>query len=194
VGAVLYQDALDGTSRWNWGFQDDAASFGLDDGHLKGVAGQSGAYWRFTLGPDTLSNSDQQVSVAAHTVACGPNDIYGLIFRAAPAETEGQFDLYAFELNCSGQARFESISGSHAAPRVDWTASPAIHTGPGADNSLLVWMAGGEFRFYANGQYLFSARDDSLAAGTYGFYLQDRTQGGLTVNFDDLVARAVMFS
>jgi len=126
-------------------------------------------------------------------VACGPNDAFGLIFRAAPlAGAEGQFDLYAFEINCAGQARFESISGSHAAPVVGWTNTTALNLGPGADNTLQVWMAGGDFRFYANGQYLFSAHDDRLAAGTYGFYLQAGAQPGLTVNFDNLVARTVV--
>ena len=67
----------------------------------------------------------------------------------------------------------------------------AIHGGAGAENSLTVWMQGGEFRFYANGQYLFAAQDSALEAGYYGFYLFDRTGGGLSVNFDDLVAREV---
>lgn len=192
VGGLLYQDLLDGSSRWNWGFQDEAAAFGLEDGHLKAVASQSGAYWRFTLGPDTLTTSDQQVTVAAHTVACGPSDAFGLVFRAAPqADTDGQFNLYAFEVNCGGQARFESLSGSHATPLVGWTNTTALNIGPGADNTLQVWMAGGEFRFYANGRYLFSAHDERLAAGTYGFYLQAGAQPGLTVNFDNLMARSV---
>jgi hypothetical protein len=189
TGNVIYEDRLDGSSRWMWSFHDDAATFGLEDGHLKGVANQSGAYWRFTLGPDSLSNGDQQLSVTAHPVACGPNDEYGLIFRAA--EADGLFDLYAFNLTCGGLARFERISGTHAASVRDWSVSTAIKTGPGADNTLLVWMAGSEFRFYANGQYLFSGHDTSFTTGTYGFYLQDRTQGGLTVTFDDLVAKAV---
>ncbi len=198
VGGLVYEDRLDGSSRWLWNFHDDAVTFGLEDGHLRGVANQSSAYWRFTLGPDTLNNGDQQVSVTAHTVACGPNDSYGLIFRAvaaeAAAETEGAFDLYAFNVTCGGLARFETISGTRASAIVDWTASPAIQTGPNADNTLQVWMAGSVFRFYINGQYLFSAQDSRLASGTYGFYLQDRTQGGLTVTFDNLVARVVRSS
>ena len=30
----------------------------------------------------------------------------------------------------------------------DWTPSPAIKTGAPADNTLLVWAGGSEFRFY----------------------------------------------
>ena len=117
---------------------------GLEDGHLKAVGSQSGAYWRFTLGPDSLTNGDQQVTVAAHTVTCGPGDVFGLVFRAAPqADTDGAFDLYSFEINCGGQARFERLSGSHATAIVGWTNTTAVNIGPGADNTLQVWMAGG---------------------------------------------------
>jgi hypothetical protein len=52
-------------------------------------------------------------------------------------------------------------------------------------------MDAGEFRFFVNDQYLFSAHDERLAAGYYGFYLFDRSEGGLAVTFDDLVTRQV---
>jgi hypothetical protein len=38
---------------------------------------------------------------------------------------------------------------------------------------------------------LFSAQDSTLASGYYGIYLADRTAGGLTVNFDNLLAHTV---
>ena len=38
---------------------------------------------------------------------------------------------------------------------------------------------------------VFSAQDATFAAGTYGFYVDDQTSGGLTVNFEDLSARSI---
>jgi hypothetical protein len=55
----------------------------------------------------------------------------------------------------------------------------------------MVWMRGGEFRFYVNDEYLFSAQDTTLTEGFFGLYLYDRTAGGMTVYFEDLVARGV---
>ncbi|MCC6192787.1 MAG: hypothetical protein IT318_27520, partial [Anaerolineales bacterium] len=102
-----------------------------------------------------------------------------------------EYALYLFKLRCGGAARFELARGSEITTLVDWTPSEAINAGAPADNTLLVWMAGGEFRFYANDQYLFSAQDATLTEGFFGLYLYDRTAGGMTVYFEDLVSRAV---
>jgi hypothetical protein len=101
------------------------------------------------------------------------------------------YNMYLFKLRCGGAASFGVVHGTTVTPIVDWTASPAIKTGPSADNTLMVWTAGSEFRFYANDQYLFSAQDSTLTSGYYGIYLADRTAAGLTVNFDNLLAHAV---
>jgi hypothetical protein len=192
VGAVIFEDAMDGESGWHWGFADEAVSFGVDTERevLSGVMMTSEQWWRYTLGPDGVSAADQQVTAYASLVACDGDDEYGLIFRGQE-RAEGGYDLYVLKLRCGGSARFERVLGGQTTVLVDWTPSAAIRAGAGAENSLTVWMQGGEFRFYANGQYLFSAQDDALEAGYYGFFLFDRTGGGLSVNFDDLVAREV---
>ncbi len=192
VGEVIFADAMDGESGWHWGFADEAVSFGVDTERevLAAVMTTSELWWRYTLGPDGVSAADQQVTVNMRAVACEGDDEYGLIFRGQE-RAAGGYDLYVLKLRCSGAARFESVMDGHTTTLVDWTAAPAIHGGAGAENSLTVWMSGGAFRFYANGQYLFSAQDSALEAGYYGFYLFDRTGGGLSVNFDDLVAREV---
>jgi len=192
VGEVIFEDFMNGESGWHWSFADEAVSFGVDTERevLAGVMTTSELWWRFTLGPDFVSAGDQQATVNARAVACEGADEYGLIFRGGE-RAAGGYDLYVFKLRCSGEARFEAVMDGHTTALVNWTASPALNIGAGAENSLTVWMRGGEFRFYANGQYLFSAQDDALEAGYYGFYLFDRTGGGLSVNFDDLVAREV---
>ncbi len=191
LGDVVYQDKLDGTGGWFWTFADDVANFGVVDGKLKAVMKTANSGWRFTISQDTLKLGSQQVSVNAHTVTCGPNDEYGLMLRLQPDASHSGYDGYSFKLRCSGQASFEMITGIQRKTIVDWTASPAIKTGAPADNNLLVWAGGGEFRFYVNGQYLFSASDSTLSAGFYGVYLYDRTAGGETVTFDTLVSKAV---
>lgn len=192
VGDVAYQDPLDGTSAWFWTFADDVASFGAVDGQVRGVMAQANSGWRFTISPTTLRQGDQQLKLTTHTVACGDNDEYGVMFRMAEtADPVSPFDGYLFKLRCGGAARFDLIQGTETRTLVDWTPAPAIVTGAPADNTLTVWARGPEFRFYVNDQYLFSAQDATLTAGFYGLYLYDRTAGGLTVNFEDLAARTV---
>src|SRR5258706_7814859 len=159
VGEAVYQDKLDGTGGWFWTFAADVATFGVVDGKLKGVMKAANSGWRFTISPDTLQLGSQQVSLNSHTLSCGPNDEYGLMLRVEPNPSDSLFNGYLFNLRCSGQASFEVISGTNRSTLVDWTASPAIKTGAPADNTLLVWAAGSEFRCYVNGQYVFTAND-----------------------------------
>jgi hypothetical protein len=190
VGDVIYADPLDGTSGWNWGFSDDAVTFGVENGVLKGTMTTSEEWWRFSLGPDRINAGSQQVRVTANSVACEGQDEYGLVFRGAE-RAAGGYDLYVFKMRCDGAARFEKILNGETTVLADWATSDAIAAGAGAQNTLVAWMNGGAFRFYVNDQYLFSAQDDQLASGYYGFYLMDRSEGGLTVTFDDLLARQV---
>jgi hypothetical protein len=166
VGDVVYQGRLDGTGTWFWSFSDDVATFGIEGGQLKGVMHQANAGWRFTISPDVLRIGDQQVRVTARTVACGENDEYGLLLRVRQAEGESPYDSYLFKLRCGGAAGFDLVRGTQTTPLVPWTSAPAIKTGAPADNTLMVWAAGNEFRFYANDQYLFSAEDGSLTVST----------------------------
>jgi|SRR5579859_1239059 len=192
VGDVVYQDKLDGTGGWFWTFTDTVATFGVTGGELKGVMKTANSGWRFTISPDTVKLGSQQVQLTTHTVSCGQNDEYGLMLRLKATDaTNSAFDGYLFKLRCGGAASFQVISGTTTSTIVDWTPSPAIKTGAPADNTLLVWAAGSEFRCYVNGQYLFTAQDSKLASGFYGIYLYDRTAGGETVNYDTLVAKAV---
>jgi hypothetical protein len=154
----------------------------------------AGSGWRFTISPTDLRIGDQQLKLTTRTVACGDNDEYGVLFRLADTtvpDSPSPYDAYAFKLRCNGAARFELIQGVDTRPIVDWTPSSAIQTGAPAENTLTVWARGIELRFYVNDQYLFSAQDTNLAAGAYGLYLYDRTAGGMTVNFANLVVRSV---
>jgi hypothetical protein len=190
VGDVVFQDPLNGTSQWFWGFRDDVATFGITEGRLRAQMSQANTGWRFSISRDTVRVGNQQVRITANPSACAENDEYGLMFRAG-VDDDGNYSMYLFRLRCGGGARFDLVAGTGMMTVVDWTASPAIQTGQGAENTLMVWMAGSQFRFYVNDQYLFSAQDASLAEGFYAVYVYDRTAGGLTVDFTDLVARSV---
>jgi len=191
VGDVTFKDNLDGTGGWYWTFEDDAASFqaSLEEKQLNGTARQSGT-WRFTISPDTVKVGDQQIRVSAHTNVCADADEYALLFRGAVAP-EGSYTFYAFKLRCNGAARLEILKGSEVTVIVDWTSSPAIKPGAGADNIVTVWAHKDQMRFYVNDQYLFSVQEATLAEGFYGFLLYDRTNGNMSVSWKGLEAKAV---
>jgi len=192
VSDVVFKDNLDGTGGWYWTFEDDAASFrvSLEEKQLNATAKQNGT-WRFTISPDTVKVGDQQIRVSAHTNVCADADEYALLFRGS-VDPEGIYTFYAFKLRCDGAARLEILKGDDVTVIVDWTSSPAIRPGAGADNTVTVWAHKDQMRFYVNDQYLFSAQEATLAEGFYGFLLYDRTNGNMSVSWKGLEAKAVI--
>lgn len=190
VGDIIFSDPLDGSAQWFWSFEDDTAKFraSAETGRLDAQAKQSGS-WRFTISNDTVKIGDQQIRVTAQTQTCVDRDEYGVMFRMQ--NVEGKFSSYVFKLRCNGTARAELLQGANVTPLTEWTTDPAIKTGENAENTLLVWAAQGQMRFYVNDHYLFTAQDTTLNEGFYGFFLYDRTNGTMTMSWKGLEARAI---
>jgi hypothetical protein len=189
VGAVVYEDDFEGKSGWAWPYvEDDIAAFSLGGSRLNAVMKVGNIPGgRIVGGPPTLQIGDQQLQVTSLTNLCYAKDEYGVLFRANTLATDG----YLFKLSCEGKARVEALHSLRPAVVADWTASPAIVSGAPAENTLLVWAAGDQLRFFVNGRLLFSVTDNTFAQGTYGFYALDRTSGGESVSFGHLVVKAV---
>ncbi len=191
VGAVLFEDRFDGASGWNWTYSEpDVVAFTRQDGQLVGTMTRSDLGWRISLGPDGATAGEQQLAVAVTPQVCGERDEFGLFFRGTFADNK--FDGYIFKLNCAGQARLERMRASTVeAVVLDWTAVPGLQPGANTSHTLLTWMAGDRIRLYVDGQFLVEATDSGPTGGGLGLFLADRTSGGLTVRFDDLVMKAV---
>ena len=191
VGDVVFADRLDGAGGWLWTFEDDAATFGVSpEGKQLDASAKRSGTWRFSSSPDTVKVGDQQIRVSAHTNVCADSDEYALLFRGA-VDAEGIYTFYAFKIRCNGTARLERLQGDNVTILVDWTSSPAIKPGAGADNTVTVWAHKDQMRFYVNDQFLFSAQDATLVEGFYGFLLYDHTNGNMSVSWKGLEARSV---
>src|SRR3990172_3933516 len=189
VGDVVYEDRLDGSSGWEWLFEDSAATFSVSGGQLNAVMKQGNVGPRFSVRED-LKVGDQQLRVTARPNLCYERDEYGVMFRMV-VDSQNNYHGYIFKLNCGGQARVERLENVETIPLADWTPSPGIVPGAPAENTLMVWMAKDQLHFYVNDKYLFSVTDATYAEGFYGFYLRDRTNGGESVSFVNLVAKEV---
>lgn len=191
VGEIVYEDKLNGQGEWGWGYTEDgAATFSTAGGQLDAVMVKPNIGPRFSISADTLQISDQQVRLTIRPNLCFDLDEYGLMFRLG-TDAAGNYQGYVFKLKCGGGARVEILRGTQAEVLLDWTASPAIVPGAPAENTLMVWMVGDQFNFYVNDTYLASLANPAFTTGFYGVYLRDRTNGGESVSFTNLVAREV---
>lgn len=189
AGEVIYSDPLDDSISGAWELRSESATFSFGSGQLNAVMSLPNVGARWTLRPDLLGG-DQQTRVTVRTNLCYDLDEYGLIFRGVRDALRNDF-FYVFKLSCSGKARLELVKNYNVTVLVDWTASAAIAAGAPAENTLLVWAAGKQMHFFVNEHYLFSASDDAYLKGGWGLYLRDRTNGGESLSFFNLVARAV---
>lgn len=187
VGDVIYQETFDGTSRWGWGFTDDAVTFANDNGSIKAVTTRGDAGWRVTIGPGD-SWLDQQILLTTDTTACTESDEFGLLFRGALNDETSVLNGYVFKITCGGTASVDVVRDNQPSVLVDPIEATVNPTGK---NEILVWAGRNEMRFYVNGVYVASAEDATFTSGRLGLYVRDRDGGGMTVAFQDLTVRGV---
>ena len=95
-------------------------------------------------------------------------------------------ELFRFALTCDGRARVDRYYREVASSPQPLEYFGAVPPGAPSRSLLAVWALGREMRFYANGEYLFSVRDSTLAGGSLGLYARAAGDGALTVNFSEL--------
>lgn len=191
VGDVVFEDKLDGTGGWFWTWDDEVASFAVsgEQKMLLATAKRNDS-WSYVSSNDVVNVGDQQVRATVRIDACAAEDAYGLMFRGTADATTGAYNMYIFEVNCSGAARLTLLQNGLTA-LTNWVSAPVIKTTAGEENTLMVWMAKDQMRFYVNDEFLFAAQDATLSSGFYGFFLRDRTNSNMRVAFKDLVAKSV---
>ncbi|TFH37400.1 MAG: hypothetical protein E4G99_02640 [Anaerolineales bacterium] len=117
---------------------------------------------------------------------CLSNDEFGLVFRI-----NQDFEHYRFTLTCQGEARVVGVIQGVERVLIPSTSSTAIFPGLFLSNRLGIWMEGDSFRFFINGEEIFSDRDPSLMNGHVGLVVRARQSGQTTASFDNFILRTL---
>jgi hypothetical protein len=191
LGSLRFEDSFDGSSGWGWGYQEEGVvTFKRNNGTVLAKFETKNKGWRISLGPDPFAAGDQRVELTARAEACGQQDEWGLLFRGTFTKNS-QFNGYLFKLNCTGQVKVELLEDNQSTSLMGWTSVPDVETGPGSENTLMVWAGKDELRFYVNGTYAGSVIESTYPSGQYGIYVQDRTNGNAQFRFINLQVYAV---
>jgi hypothetical protein len=131
---------------------------------------------------DPVTNAFIEVEVRPEI--CSANDEFGIAFRIAE-----DFEHYRFTITCQGEARV--IGVVEGVERVLLPNSPesAIFPGLFLSNRLGLFIEEDQFRFFINGEEVFSDRDPSLSTGRVGLVVRARQSGQTTASFDNFVIR-----
>lgn len=127
------------------------------------------------------SVSDFEVQVETRLEDGSPTNSFGLLFRFKDRD-----NFYRFDISGDGFFLLSKFVDAHWVTLVDWTESPALNTGVGADNILKVSAFGPQITVWANGQKLASVTDDSLTEGNFGFFASTFSEPYIWVSFDNL--------
>jgi hypothetical protein len=186
LGGLRFEDRLDGSSGWLWGYTEEGVvTFSVDNGSVLARLEGKNKGWRVSMGPDSFNAGDQQAQLQVRTQVCGDQDEWGLFFRGA-LSSDNKFSGYVFRLNCAGQASVVLINNSKSTTLLNWTSVSAAKNGADVENTLLAWAGKNELRFYVNDMYVGTVNDATYTSGEYGLYVNDRTNGNAQFRFYDL--------
>jgi hypothetical protein len=178
VGDLILSDEFSSEKLWNTATS-DLASVSIS-GKALTIAVQPGLAPVTTFRQGSVYGN-MYAEVTARPSLCRGADDYGLLFRAP-----NNVAYYRFAIACNGTAGAARISlGS---PRVLQPPGPSADVPLGAPGEvrLGVWAVGGEFRFFLNDHYQFTATDQSYAAGGVGLFAHAAGDTPTIVVFQDL--------
>jgi len=96
---------------------------------------------------------------------------------------------YGFEIGSDGLYVVYALVDGEFVQLSDWTFSPAIITGPGAENHIRVSCVGDELELVVNGLTLAQVKDSTFRSGDVALVGATYASGGSRVVFDNLVLR-----
>jgi len=160
------------------------AAYWVADGKLFGIDYEPEEIYTWWTYTDTASGN-VYAEVSATNGDCVGRDSLGMAIRVDRDTAAGGYSL---EVSCDGAYRFRLHQvGGDQVEFIDWTPSPAIHTGPGATNRLGVWGYQARFRLFINGQPVGEYWDTNYkhSYGTFALYTRASQTYDLTGTFDD---------
>jgi hypothetical protein len=185
-------DYFDNPDAWFDYDNADRAAYRVEGGQLIGmdyVPEEKTTWWSYT----DKSSGNLYAEVSATNGDCIGRDSMGMAVRVDNATAAGGYSL---EVSCDGEYRFRrhSINGSPT-DYVDWTASDAINTGPGAINRLGIWGYQGRFHLFINGQEVSEYWDTDylFTFGTFALFTRASQTYELTGTFDDFAFWNIKF-
>ena len=178
LGPPTWKDEFNVKKSWYLD-DDEYTNIDIADGALIMTSLQAVSWQGWSLHYTQLQNFYLEGVINIPT--CSAPDRYGLVFRS-PDYIKGYF----FGLNCSGQYSLSQYNGDKFITIIDWTNSPAVHTGANAQNVLGVKAIGDQITLSVNGTELQTVTHSEYSKGTFGAYISAVNTPGFTIKMDEI--------
>ena len=184
LGTLIFHDDFSQDQGWI-PLHSNLGGSSLYNGRFSLSVRQANAF--FTAMSPVKEFTDGYLEVVVQAVLCMDDDEFGLMFRVDPSGGH-----YRFTLTCQGEARVTRVSEGSETAVIPKTITNALIPGLLVDNRLGVIAEGDRFRFFINGEQVFTARDLGLRWGGLGLIVRSRRGGQTTVSFDNFIVRTLL--
>jgi hypothetical protein len=183
IGEELLRDNFSTATKWSL-HSGPEGGVALSKDELTVAIKGSKAYF-FSIRQEPVLD-DFYIEITANPNLCRGADEYGLLLRVSEAE-----DYYRYSLSCDSQVRLDRVTGSTASSPQPWLLSGDVPPGAPSVSRIGAWLSGSEMRFFVNGNHQFTVMDPILKSGRIGIFARSTGENAVTVNFSDLVIRAI---
>ncbi|MCJ7825814.1 MAG: hypothetical protein MUP44_13025 [Anaerolineales bacterium] len=184
LGMIVFLDDFSQDQGWN-PLHSNLGGSSLYDGRFSLSVSQANSFYT-ALSP-VQEFTDGYLEVMVQAVLCTDEDEFGLMFRVDPSGGH-----YRFTLTCKGEARVTRVFEGSEVAVIPKTITNALIPGLLVDNRLGIIAEGDRFRFFLNGDEVFSAHDLGLRWGGLGLIVHARRGGQTTASFDNFIVRALL--
>lgn len=183
IGEVLLSDDFSTAEKWSLQSGSEGGVALSKDELTVAIKGAKAFIFSVRKEPEL---SDFYVEVTANPNLCKGADEYGLLLRVSESE-----DYYRYSLSCDSQVRLDRVIGYTASSPQPWILSGDVPPGAPSVSRLGAWLSGSEMRFFVNGRHQFTVNDPLLRSGRIGIFARSTGANAVTVNFSNLVVRAI---
>ncbi len=184
VGEILVEDDFTAPDVWR-GYELENGRVTVANGHITLALDQAdGLIYGFRPSPIL---DDFYAEITASPNFCQPQDEYGLMVRI----TGARLNHYRFAISCDGKAELRRVVNNRGTVLAEWQREFMLPTSFPSNSTLGVLVQGSSLRFFVNGNLVYSVEDAIISEGAFGVYARAGGGGPISVNFSDLVIRAV---
>ena len=142
--------------------------------------------WRLVEKPYLSSLGDIYIRFTARSGdACSSKDGYGMLIHSIPSGSDYNSG-YVFGISCDGNYRIYKMNRGNYIEIRNWTANPAILSGPQRTNKIGIMARGESYDLYVNDVLIDQFQDVSFPRGAFGFMISSPTTFNFKVYLDDL--------
>ncbi|MDH5605645.1 MAG: hypothetical protein OEY93_02045 [Anaerolineae bacterium] len=178
VGSLILADDFSNGEEWSL-VETASTSAAVVNNHLTLVLNRANSFLYTTRRSPLLG--DFYAEITAVPKLCAAGDEYGLMARVKDFQ-----NYFRLTITCSGSVGVDRMLKGIFNPIIPKERVLFLPAGVPSEQRLGVWASGQEVRFFINGNFIYSIKDNVFGRGTLGVFVRTAGDAGVSADFRDL--------